>query len=317
MSRRALPAVLLAAAAAGCFARSYRSMPRVAIVDGDPIVQMAKPGKLPSLIRPRLVPADRRFDVPEAETPVLGLVLEDSPRAYPVGLLDRYEVVNDSAPGTPFVVARCALTGVAAAYDRRAGGATLLFENSGALWRDTLVLRDRETGTYWSAATGRALSGPLAGAALARIPAAFARLRDWERTFPQSLYLDEWKPTSAPVLVQIYGLSPWQGVSGETTNDSRYKAKQQVFVVAEAGEALAFTAAELEGKRQIVARLGGRAVLLQWDARLRAPRAWAEGDERAEIAVMPMYWFAVGRHFAVVRTPADKAANGETRAVRN
>ena len=317
MTGRALPAVLLAAAAAGCFAGSYRSSPRIAIVDGDPIVQMAKPGRLASLTRPRLVPADRRFDVPEAEAPVLGLVLEESPRAYPVGLLDRYEVVNDSVPGIPFVVARCALTGVAAAYGRRAGGSTLLFDNSGALWRDTLVLRDRETGTYWSAATGRALAGPLAGATLARIPAAYARLRDWERAFPQSLYLDEWRRTSTPVLVQIYGLSPWQGVSGETTNDFRYKAKQEVFVVEEAGEALAFTAAELEEKRRIKSRLGGRALLLQWDSQLRAPRAYSAQGEPVEIAVMPMYWFAVGRHFAVVRTLADGAENEKTRAVGN
>ena len=39
----------------------------------------------------------------------------------------------------------------------------LLFEGTGAIWRDTLVFVDRETRTYWSAATGLALSGPLAG----------------------------------------------------------------------------------------------------------------------------------------------------------
>lgn len=315
MSPRALPALLLAAAQIACMTGGFRTKPRIAVVDGDPIVQMARPGKLRSLTRPRLVPADRRFDVPDADSPVLGLALEDPPRAYPLGLLDRYEVVNDSVGDLPFVVARCALTGVAAAYDRRVEGRTLLFENSGALWRDTSVLRDRETGTYWSAATGRALEGPLAGAVLPRVPALVARLGDWEHVYPRSLYLDEWKATSVPVLVQIYGLSPWQGVSGETTTDRRYKAKQQVFVVAESGEAFAFSAPELKERRQIETRLGGRALLVRWDSRLQAPRVWIE-DQGAELAVMPMYWFAVGRHFEVVHTAAD-AMNNRNEQARN
>ena len=44
--------------------------------------------------------------------------------------------------------------------------------------------------------------------------------------------------------------------------------------------------------------LGGRNVRLTWDARTAAPRAYAP----EEIAVTPMYWFALDRHFNVVRT---------------
>jgi len=303
MTPRAPAAILLTVAAAGCLTRGYRSKPRVAVVDGDPIVQVARPGQLPSLSRPRLVPADRRFDVPDASARVLGIHLEGSPRAYPIGLLDRYEVVNDAVSERPFVVTRCALTGVAAVFDRRAGGSTLVFDNSGALWRDTLVLRDRETGTYWSAATGRAISGPLEGESLARVPAAFARLEDWERLHPDSLYLDQWTRTSPPWLIQIYGLSPWQGISGEKTDDARYKPKQEVFVVPGGeNEALAFSGKELKALQTASVDVGGEAVRLGWDPGLQAPRAYAAQDAGEEIAVVPMYWFAVARHYSVVRS---------------
>ncbi len=101
---------------------------------------------------------------------MIGLALGTAPRMYPIGLLDTYEVINDEADGMPFVVARCALTDLTAIFDRRVAGRVLTFENSGALWRDMLVLKDRETGTWWTPATGRALFGPLAGERLTGIP---------------------------------------------------------------------------------------------------------------------------------------------------
>ena len=90
-------------------------------------------------------------------------------------------MVNEAgfADGAPYVVTRCALTDLVAIYDRRVDGQTLTFENSGALWRDMLVMRDRETGTYWTPANGRALYGPLAGKTLAGIPAPLAKTADW------------------------------------------------------------------------------------------------------------------------------------------
>ncbi len=303
MTRRARPAVLLLAAfGGGCFAHQYRGNPRVAVADGDPIVQMKPASKFATVVEPRLVPAVRHTDPPDVLERVVGLTLASPPRAYPVGLLDRFEVVNDGMPDLPFVVTRCALAGVAAVYDRRVGGRTLLFENSGALWRDTLVLRDQATGTYWSAATGAALWGPLAGERLRAVPAALARAADWEWVFPDSLYLDLAKSTSVPLPLLLYGVSPWQGVSGERTQDRRHEPKEEVFVLAAEDEAIAFTAGEIEKAGRFEARLADRTVSIEWDRELQTPRAYETGVERRERAIIPMYWFAVGRHFKAVRT---------------
>ena len=234
VNRRAFPAFLLlaaAAAAAGCLAQRYRSNPRVTVVDGDPIVQMKSPNAFPAVVKPSLVDPRQHSDPPDADSRVLGLAVGAVPRAYPIGLLDRFEVVNDGVPGLPFVVARCALIGVAAIYDRRAGGHVLEFRNSGTLWRDSLVLQDRETGTYWSAATGRA-HGPLAGERLRPVPAVLARVSAGRGSF------------RAPSTWISTGTRPFPSSSGSMARrngkvsrepedrDSRHRPKETVFTVA-------------------------------------------------------------------------------------
>jgi len=306
--RRTAPRLLLVGfLASGCFAHYYRSNPQITVVDGDPIVQIAPPSRFPSVVKPPLVAPDLHSDPPDKEERLIGLTVGAVARAYPIGLLDRFEVVNDGVPDLPFVIARCPLTAVVAVYDRRVGPQTLLFDNSGALWRDTLVLRDRETGSYWSAATGRALFGPLAGKTLRPVPALFTRTENWERAFPQSLYLDLDDDTSVPLLMRLYGKSPWQGISGVRTTDRRYGPKNTVFAVTdvEGSEALAFTAQELQRLGSIQASLAGKPLSIEWDPELETPRAYATGPDRIERAVVSMYWFALGRHFTTVRTVGD------------
>jgi hypothetical protein len=303
MTRRASPAVLLATVlAGGCFARQYRENPRVDVVDGDPVVQMKPASRFPNVSSPRMVPADRQSDPPTALERVLGISFGTAPRAYPIGLLDRYEVVNDEVPALPYVVARCGLTGVVAVYNRRVEGRVLEFENSGALWRDTLVLRDRQTGTYWAAASGLGLSGPLAGERLDRVPAVVALEADWARIHRESVYFDPGQSTSVPLTMRIYGASAMQGVSGGRTADARYQAKQAVLTLSDGDEAIAFTPQEIEAKGSRTVPLGGRAVRIEWDSGLAVPRAFLQEPEKRELALVPMYWFAVPRQFRTVRT---------------
>ncbi|HKF41509.1 MAG TPA: DUF3179 domain-containing (seleno)protein [Thermoanaerobaculia bacterium] len=293
-------ACLTAAGALACFSHQYRSNPRVAVVSGDPIVQMKPASAFPVVVKPSLVTADIHSDPPDADTRVLGVTIGAVPRAYPIGLLDRFEVVNDSVPGVPFVVARCALTAITAVYESRAGGRVLHFENSGALWRDTLVLRDLETGTYWSPATGAAIHGPLAGESLRAIPSVVARARDWESAAPGTLYMDLEDDTSEPILMRVYRASNWQGVSGRKTEDRRYGPKRNVLVLASGDEALALTAEQVEARSGFEACLEGETVRVGWDPKLRTARAW--GPDGAERPLIPMFWFAANLHFARVRT---------------
>lgn len=310
MRRLAASAILLAAltvGATGCMAFGYRTKPRIAIVGGDPLVQMAPAAKFRSAVDPHKVLAAHHRDAPAGRERVVGLEVDGQAFAYPIGLLDRVEVVNDGNGAVHWVVARCALTHVAAVYDRTLQGRLLTFENSGALWRDTLVLRDRETGTYWTAATGAALSGPLAGRRLQPRPAVYTNAAAWRRSFPDSRYAELGISTSVPLMMRVYGASPWQGISGVKTTDRRHRPKEEFLSVAAGRETLAFRTSEIRRRGVVESSVGGEELRVEWDSRLETARAWARGDSareraRRELAVVPMYWFALDRHFDEVKT---------------
>jgi len=291
----------------GCLTGGYDTKPRVGVADGAPIVQMAPEGKFPSLSNPTLVPLKQHTDPPFRNEKVVGLApptsSSEGARMYPIGLLDDFEVVNDEAAGTPYVVARCALTDLSTVLDRRVAGRTLTFENSGALWKDMLVLRDRETGTYWTPATGRALSGPLSGETLTILPAAVTTAEAWRELYPSTVCLDTGNLSAVPLRLRLYAMSSWEGVSGKKTSDRRFKPKEEVFFVPGTKEALAFTAAEIREKRTAAASLEGLALTIEWDGAVRAPRAFRTGaTAREEVPVVPIYWFALLEQFPTVRT---------------
>jgi hypothetical protein len=295
--------LLAASVSSGCVASGYRTKPRVAVAHGDPVVQMAPSTRFRSGSDPRRLPPAEHSHPPAAKDRVLGLEIGGGAVAYPIGLLDRVEVIDDRAVGRTWVVARCALTRVAAIYDRELDGRVFTFENSGALWRDTLVLRDRETGTYWSAATGLAISGPLAGRRLEPMAATYTTADAWQRSFPETRYADLGLPTSVPLSMRLYAISPWEGISGVKSRDRRHPAKSEFLSVA-AGEAtLAFTPDEIRRRGSAQATLGGRSISIEWDAARQFPRAWMlSSSPRQELAIVPMYWFALSRHFGSVET---------------
>jgi hypothetical protein len=110
-------------------------------------------------------------------------------RAYPVRVLDFYEVVSDGFEGRPVAVTWCPLCGSGVVYDRRVGGRTLSFGVSGKLADDDLVLYDRETESEWKQSLDRAIAGPLEGAELDVLPARTMRNSRFRECYPDGLVL--------------------------------------------------------------------------------------------------------------------------------
>lgn len=75
-------------------------------------------------------------------------------------------------------------------YSREHGGAVLTFGVSGKLWKNALVMYDRETGTLWSHLTGKALVGPLAGEELdVLVSVPKMKWKDWKAQHPDTKVL--------------------------------------------------------------------------------------------------------------------------------
>ena len=101
-------AALLAGALPGlaCFSTQHRGGPHPAVVAGDPVVQMQAPGKLRSLESPALVPLETHSYPPGGNELLIGTDAGGRGRAYPIGLLNNSEVVNDQAFRTSSLAAR-------------------------------------------------------------------------------------------------------------------------------------------------------------------------------------------------------------------
>jgi len=160
----------------------------------------------------------------------------------------------------------------------------LTFGVSGRLWRDTLIMYDRETRTLWSQLLGRAIHGEMEGATLETVPFERTTWAEWKRLHPETLALHK-QPGLSGSAYQGYFDSPYRlGISGRTLKDTRLPAKSVVFGLAAGGEAVAVPLeagrrdvleVRLNGGRVVVVRDGERAV--GWkgpEARLRL----AEGE---------------------------------------
>lgn len=298
---RAGAGALAAALSLSCSSRAYDTKLRVGVADGQPIVRMEK--ARPGLVAPRLVPLARHTDPPFRNEKVVGVTLAEPARMYPIGLLDGHPVVDDEAGGVPFVVVRDPMTDLATVLDRRAAGRTLTFDDPGAVWRGAPVLRDRETGTFWSPVSGKALSGPLAGEALTVLPAAVTTAEAWRELYPSTLCLETGELTAVALTLRLYAASATEGVAGGKTTDERFAPKETVFFVAGLNEALAFAAPYVREKKAVPAVLEGDALTVEWDGAVRAPRAFRQVEgARQELPVVPMYWFAVLEQFSSVQT---------------
>ena len=100
------------------------------------------------------------------EIMVIGHVSEDGARAYPTGLLDRHELVNDEAEGEHFTVGWCPLADLASVHDREHEGEPIDFGVSGYVYRNTYLIYDRPTESLWYALDEdewTAVSGPRQG----------------------------------------------------------------------------------------------------------------------------------------------------------
>lgn len=95
-------ALALAAPSLTGLARA-QELPDVERIDGDPVITVLPPDRIPSIDDPEFVPAsDAGFM--QDEEPVVGVVHEGQAKAYSIWHLDRHEVVNDRLGDDPVAV---------------------------------------------------------------------------------------------------------------------------------------------------------------------------------------------------------------------
>jgi len=100
---------------------------------------------------------------------------------YPYPLLVRRTVVDDTFAGVPLTVFWSDSAFAPQVFSRRLGARVLRFRRDGA------AIRDTATGSRWSASTGTAVAGTLAGSKLQPLPFTFPYWFAWHSFHPRTI----------------------------------------------------------------------------------------------------------------------------------
>ncbi|MBE9192388.1 DUF3179 domain-containing protein [Gloeocapsopsis crepidinum LEGE 06123] len=148
------------------------------LLDGGP----PKDG-IPSIDNPRFDTAENTpFDRDEL---VIGVVINGEAKAYPFGILNWHEIVNDTVGGTNLTVSYCPLCDTAVVFER--GNTT--YGVSGKLYQSCLIMYDRADDTLYSQPWAIGIIGPKNNRSLNRLPGVKTTLGAWLAKHPSSKIL--------------------------------------------------------------------------------------------------------------------------------
>ena len=150
-------------------------------------------GGIPELNDPARVPAAEADWMIDDEI-VLGVIVNDEAVAYPLRILARHELANDTIGGEDLALVYCTLCRSALVFERDVAGQKLDFLTSGLLLNSNKIMYDPQTGTLWSHLRGIGIGGPLIGTELVVRPINHLRWSDWIAENPDSEVLELPRP---------------------------------------------------------------------------------------------------------------------------
>lgn len=131
-------------------------------------------------------------------------------------------------------------------YTRTVEGKELTFGVSGMLYKDALVMFDRQTKSLWTQLDGSVLRGKMKGAHLEPVPAVHTTWSQWKQLHPDTLVLRQAGPNGGTVFADYHASPEQMGIVGTHNPDSRLPGKTLVVTLRDGNEALAVSVKALE-----------------------------------------------------------------------
>ncbi len=133
---------------------------------------------------------DPQFDIADttpfdADETVIGIVINGEAKAYPYGIMNWHEIVNDTIGGESITVTYCPLCDTILAFER--GDTT--FGVSGKLYQSCLVMYDRQDDSLYAQPWALGIVGPAVNQSLNRVPTVKTTLGAWLEEHPDSKIL--------------------------------------------------------------------------------------------------------------------------------
>jgi len=142
----------------------------------------------------------------QPQSPVIAVQLDGEARAYPLAILTRHEIVNDTIGEAAIAVTFCPLCNSAIVFDRTVDGQTLRFGVSGLLRNSDLIMWDDATQSWWQQFTGQGIVGQYTGTQLTVLPSQVVGFGQFTEQYPDGLVLSRESGFG-----NSYGSNPYAG----------------------------------------------------------------------------------------------------------
>ncbi len=257
------------------------------IMDGGP----PRDG-IPSINHPEFNKAEQA-KYPDDDARVLGVYLNGIAKAYPIGILNYHEIVNDFFGDEPVVITYCPLCGSGIAFYAKVGGKNRTFGVSGLLYNSDVLLYDRETESLWSQIMAQAVTGPMKGSELEIITTINTTWKEWKDNHPNTLVL-----STKTGYARNYNSTPYAGYDDSESlyfpvkkRNRSYHPKERILGVEVNGKYKAYPFSELEKAGcDIEDSFNGKKIRVLFDNEAKAARIVDE--EGLEIPSYVSFWFA-------------------------
>lgn len=117
---------------------------------------------------------------------VIGFEHHGVQRAYPLEILNRHEIVNDSFGDLQVAITYCPLCGSGMAFNRIVADELLSFGISGLLLNNNVLMYDQTTNSLWSQIESVAITGINKGKKLEELPVIHMKWSEWKDKYPKS-----------------------------------------------------------------------------------------------------------------------------------
>jgi len=216
---------------------------------------------------------------------IIGVVIKGEARAYPYGVLNWHEIVNDTVAGVPVSVTYCPLCDTGIVFSREINGRVTTLGVSGKLYQSCLVMYDRKTDSLYSQPWGMGIMGSGTNVALKRFPAVKTKLGAWLKIHPDSKILSARTGYSRNYFRYPYGsyytdeylIFPVRNLNKLKTGRKTpvayvWSADGGAPVGRFSGASAYIVQAELRAKGEMILDFGGGKITARWDTKLDAPR---------------------------------------------
>lgn len=268
-------------------------------------------GGIPELNDPDRAPAASADWMVDDEV-VLGIVSNGQAVAYPLRILARHELANDTVGGDQLALVYCTLCKSAIVFERDVAGRTVNFLTSGLLSNSNKIMVDTETNTLWSHLRGVGIGGELTDVELTRRSVNHMRWADWRAEYPDTevlalpapIFFDD--PERPPI---AYDYTPGEAYASyydnpdvwfpviDTPDDFALKA--EVVGIEANGDSLAISVAEInDGRAAFSVEVGGETFSLEPTG--VGVRVFAADGSR--VIAEQSFWFAWFANHPTTRT---------------